>query len=207
MPQQRWVDYSGAAPILLPVSIMRQWRGFYLPARRGDNSPDLELPEGSFRIHTDFNFSNPKTDYERVCALGGDPAVQAIKVGAGEGLVFATELDRLTWAAKELMLVNGGSLPDPRKLALVQWADELLWATTETDFVLLNACDHGAAVRKQDSFRVRIPPGQYVVQWGSYGWKGSDPALVLFRFVLRPTTSQAPSSSARPSRRRGSSRR
>jgi hypothetical protein len=177
-----FVDYSGAAPIMLPVSILHYWRGFYLPADPADESPDLELPDGKFNICTDFDFANPKTDYDRACALGGIPAVHLIPVGPGHGLVFATELDPLTWWPERRMIVNGGSLPEPRRLRKVRWSDELVWETSESEFVLMNACDHGAAPRKPDHFAVRLDPGRYVVQRGSYGWAGNDPSLVLFRF-------------------------
>jgi hypothetical protein len=45
-----FADYSGAAPILLPVSILHFWHGFYLPADPTDESADLELPDGRFKI-------------------------------------------------------------------------------------------------------------------------------------------------------------
>jgi hypothetical protein len=185
MAKAGWVDYSGAAPILLPVSLLPHWRGFFLPADPDDSSPDLELPEGAFTICTDFDFAHPKTDYDRACALGGVPAAQALPVGPGHGLVFATELDPLTWWPEQRMLVNGGSLPDLAQLRRVEWSDELVWRATEPEFVLMNACEHGANPDKGPHFAVRLEPGEYVVQWGRYGWADDDPALVMFRFVPR----------------------
>src|ERR1043166_3700153 len=64
VPKPGFVDYSGAAPILLPVSILPQWRGFYVPANKRDVA-ELEIPEGRFKICDDFDFTNPKTDYAR----------------------------------------------------------------------------------------------------------------------------------------------
>lgn len=180
-----WADYSGAAPILLPVRLLPYWSGFYLPATESDESPDLDLPAGRFWICADFDFARPKTDYDRLCALGGIPAVQAFPVGPGEGLVFATELDCLTWWAEERMLVNGGVFPDPGRLGRVDWSDELAWEADDSDFVLMNACDHGASPREDSTFPVHLPPGPYTVQRGQYGWAARDPALTLFRFVPR----------------------
>lgn len=185
MPKAGWADYSGAAPILLPVGLLPFWRGFYLPAAPDEECPDLELPEGAFTICDDFDFARPKTDYDRACALGGIPAVQALPVGPGHGLVFATERDTLTWWPEQRMLVNGGSLPQPDQLRRVQWSDELVWRATEPDFVLMNACEHGANPDKEPHFAVRLEPGEYVVQWGQYGWADDDPSLILFRFVPR----------------------
>jgi hypothetical protein len=198
MAKDEWADYSGAAPILLPVSLLPHWRGFYLPAGP-DDCPDLELPNGAFVICDDFDFSHPKTHYDRACALGGVPAAQTLPVGPGLGLVLATELDRLTWRPESLMVVNGGALPEPALLARVEWSDECVWRAAEPDFVLMNACEHGADPDKGLHFPVRLEPGEYTIQWGSYGWADDDPALVLFRFVLR--------SNAEPPARTGPRRR
>jgi hypothetical protein len=183
MDPGEWADYSGAAPILLPVRLLPYWSGGYLPADDSDRSPDLELPNGRFRICTDFDFAHPKTDYDRVCALGGIPPVQVFPVGPGHGLTFATELDRLTWWAEERMLVNGGAFPAPALWGRVEWSDELDWRVAESDLVLMNACDHGAIPREDSTYRVHLIPGRYTVQYGQYGWADRDPSLVLFRFV------------------------
>lgn len=183
MLQGTWADYSGAAAILLPVSLLDYWSGFYLPAAESDEFPDLELPTGRFRICDDFDFTYPKTDYDRVCALGGIPPVQAFSVGPGLGLVFANELDRLTWWADELMIVNGGVLPDPTRIKQVKWSNELVWQANDADYILMNACDHGANAGEDTSYPVQLSPGPYTVQWGQYGWANDDPSLILFRFM------------------------
>ena len=183
MARPGWVDYSGAAPILLPVSLLRYWQGFYIATDADEDFGDLELPEGRFNVCDDFDFAHPKTDYDRACALGGIPAAQILPVGPGLGLVLATELDRLTWLPESLMVVNGGALPDPALLTRVEWSDECVWTVAEPDLVFMNACYHGADPDKGPHFAVRLEPGEYTVQRGSYGWADDDPALVLFRFV------------------------
>jgi hypothetical protein len=185
MAQAKWADYSGAAPILLPVRLLPYWQGFYLPAAAVEESADLELPQGRFTICDDFDFAHPKTDYDRACALGGKAAVHVLPVGPGHALVFETERDHLTWWPQQRMLVNGGSLPDLAQLRRVVWSDELVWVATEPEFVLMNACERGANPDKGPHFEVRLEPGEYVVQWGQYGWADDDPSLILFRFVLQ----------------------
>ena len=123
MPRPGFVDYSGAAPILLPVSLLPHWLGFFVPAKKHEIA-ELDIPAGRFKISADFDFKNPKTDYDRASALGGVQAVQQLRVGPGYGLVFATELDNLTWWHERLMLVNGGSLPNYVLLKRVEWSDE-----------------------------------------------------------------------------------
>ena len=188
MPKDGWADYSGATPILLPVSLLFYWQGFFLPTAE-DDVADLELPEGQFTICTDFDFAHPKTDYDRACGLGGVPAVQSLPVGPGYGLVFATELDSLTWWQEERMLVNGGSLPEITRFQRVTWSDELVWQATESDFVLMNACEHGANPQKGSHFKVRLELGEYIVQWGQYEF---GPTMISSHFcfglcyVVRP---------------------
>ena len=178
-----FLDYSGAPPILLPVSLLSQWHGFYEPANKYDNA-DLEIPEGRFKIRAVFDFKNPKTDFERACALGGIPAVHQLRIGAGFLLVFATELDNLTWWQEQLMLVNGGSLPDPALLSRVQWSIECNWHATEPIFVLMNACEHGGNPALGPHFAVHLEPGEYAIQWGEYGWADDDDrSMILFQFT------------------------
>jgi hypothetical protein len=177
------VSYSGAPPILLPVSLLRHWHGFYLPAAPDDECPDLEIPEGNFSICTDYDFDNPKTDYDRACALLlARPAVQAIAVGPGHGLVFALETDCFTWLPEHRLLVNGGCLPEIARLADVPWTEELTWQAAESEFVLMNACDHGADPDKSEHFAVHLEPGRYALQRGDYVWAPGGWVVILFRF-------------------------
>ena len=182
MPKPRFVDYSGAAPILLPVSLLSHWHGFYLPAKECD-AADLDVPAGRFKICEEFDFKNPKTDYDRACALGGVPPVQQLQVGPGFGLYFATELDNLTWWQEHLMLVNGYSLPDTALLKRVEWSDECKWRAIESNLVLMSACQHGASPDLGPHFEVQLEPGLYVIQWGAYGWADEDPTMILFQFI------------------------
>jgi len=190
MDKPEWVNYSGAAPILLPVRMLQFWQGFYLPATPDDELPDLVLADGDYTICDDFDFDNPQTDYDRACALDVKPAVQEIKVGPGYGLVFATEHDQLTWWPEQRLVVNGGCLPEMAKLPDVQWTEELVWLTTESDFVLMNACDHGANPEKDPYLAIHLEPGRYLIQTGEYGGAEGDSVLLLFRFDwLEPETS------------------
>lgn len=184
MADPGFVDYSGAAPILLPVSLLPHWHGCFVPAKK-DEVPDPEILDGRFKICADVDFNNPKTDYDCLCALGGIPAVQLIRVGPGFGLVFATELDPLTWWHESLMLVNGCSLPDTVLLNRVEWSDECKWLVTEPALVLMNACQHGGSPDLGPHFNVQLEPGEYVIQWGQYGWADGDPAMILFQFASR----------------------
>jgi hypothetical protein len=182
MVKTDWVNYAKAAPILLPTTLLRCWRGFYLPTTR-DND-DLELPRQAFRICDDFDFEHPKTDYDRACAaLSPGYSVAKVRVGSGFGLVFAAVNGPITWWQKQRMLVNGGGLPPPDRLDEVHWFDEVEWAARVSEFVLMNACDHGRNPDPLPRLRIHLASGKYLVQSGRYGWAVSDPILDLFRFV------------------------
>jgi len=180
-----WVNFAKAAAVLLPASLLRCWRGFYLPAARDD--ADLELPRQAFRICDDFDFAHPKTDYDRACAaLRPGRTVARVRVGRGAGLVFAAVNGPLTWWHGRRMLVNGRELPAAGRLKEVRWSDEVEWAARGTELVLMNACDHGRNPDPLPRLRVRLAAGAYLVQSGRYGWANADPILDLFRFVPSP---------------------
>jgi hypothetical protein len=180
----KWVDYSGAIPILLPLGIKQHWNGFYLPSDpAAGRIPDLELSDANYDIYDDFDFEHPKTDYDRAGALAGISPVQLIPVGTGHGVVFAAEMDRLTWWSGLSMLVNGGVLPDLARLNQIDWSRELELDIVEPGHFLMNACDHGADEDGMDFLEVTLLPGRYVIEYGRYGWHADDPYLVLFRFV------------------------
>jgi hypothetical protein len=178
------VNYGKAAPILLPVSLLRCWRGFYLPATRDD--ADLDLPRQAFRVCDDFDFAHPKTDYDRACAaLSRGREVAKIRVGPGFGLVFAVVNGPITWWRERRLLVNGRELPPASRLEEVPWSDGVEWAARVSEFVLMNACDHGRNPDPLPRLRIHLPAGKYLVQSGRYGWADTDPILDLFRFVPR----------------------
>ena len=185
MAKTRWVNFTKAAAILLPASLLRCWRGFYLAATRDED--DLDLPRQAFRICDDFDFAHPKTDYDRACAaLLPGREVAKVRVGPGFGLAFAATNGPLTWWRQRRMLVNGRELPAAGRLQEVRWSDEVEWATRGSEFVLMNACDHGRNPDPLPRLRIRLAPGRYRIQSGRYGWSNTDPILDLCRFVPEP---------------------
>ena len=187
MVQVGGVDYAKAAPLLLPASLLRCWRGFYLPARR-DEAAELELPRQAFRISDRNDFARPKTDYDRACAaLLSAPGrgVATVRVGAGLGLVFAAVNGPLAWWEEQRVIVNGRELPPSGRLDEVRWSDGLEWAARAAEFVLLNACEHGRNPDPWPRLSIHLPRGIYLVQSGRYGWADSDPVIDLFRFTQK----------------------
>jgi hypothetical protein len=158
-----------------------------LPAKAGDVA-ELQLPRQAFRICDRNNFARPKTDYDRACAalLSADgQGVAEVRAGPGYGLVFAAVNGPLTWWEQQRMLVNGRELPSPDRLGEVRWSEGLEWTARATQFVLLNACEHGRNPGPWPRLAIGLARGRYLVQSGRYGWAGGDPVIDLFRFTLK----------------------
>lgn len=176
-------NYSGAPAILLPKSIAPFWSGFYLPVEDDDEGlgGDLELPQGSFEICDEFDLENPRTDYDRLCVQKG--ALSLFPVGSGQMLAIKTGHDCHGWWPEQQMIVEGGALPDLSKMSRIQWSAPIEWRVTDTDFVLMNACEHGADPDLRDCAHIRLTPGLYQISIGQYGWEGDDPYLHLVALV------------------------
>lgn len=166
-----WLSYEGAPPLLIPDSLKHRWRGFY---RRGGTEelgePDLDLADGAWYIDAEFDFDNPRTDYDRACAAGMDENHAADKthyfvpIGPGKGLVFQNEIDSITWWPEQNMAVSGVNLLDPAKLDGLAWEEELIWDLGEDELTLMNSCNHGLEPDMDDFIPVRLPAGRYSIE-------------------------------------------
>lgn len=179
------IGWDGAPPLLLPVSLLPKWLGNLMPLTDESRAPDDRLPEGDFVRDDDFDFENPKTDYDRICALGLEGGnVNRVRVGRGIGLTFASDEPWIWWEPQK-MLVGAGLLPSAAQLDGIKWNNELTWEAQESRFVLMNSCCYGRELKDQkpddDYFKVRLQPGKYIVQFAKVGEHGPN----LFRFVLK----------------------
>ncbi|MEM7179312.1 MAG: Imm21 family immunity protein [Spirochaetota bacterium] len=170
------MDFSGAPPILLPKSLLTQWQGLFL-LHQSCKSPDLEIGAEKYVICDDFDFDNPRTDYDRACAT--EHSHFLLDVARGQGLVFSTEYDQMAWWPEERMLVNGSSLPE-LKNSDVNWEYPMEWQATESEFVLMNACNHGGDPDMDPNSFVclDLTPGKYVVERANFT---DDYVHILFR--------------------------
>jgi hypothetical protein len=151
MPDVKWMDFSGAPPILIPESLLAYWSGFYLPleAEDLDLDGDLELPDGrKFFVCDDFDFSQPQTDYDRICAGPNHSFVHplgSLPEPAGDALVIVDESDgTVGWCAEQQMLITlSRHLPSSEELAGLEWTERLCWEVPAGRVVLMNPCLHG----------------------------------------------------------------
>jgi hypothetical protein len=186
------IAWEGAAPILLPVSLVPKWLGMLVRSTDDSDCPDVRLPEGDFTFAFEYDFDDPKTDYDRLCAQALEGGwVHRIRVGSGTGLTFSSVHEPWIWWGPQRILVGGGNLPTDAELDEIKWSNELTWEAKESRFVIMNSACYGGELSEQrpdeDYFKVQLPPGKYTVQFG----KGGEYGPYLFRFVLkhgRPVT-------------------
>jgi hypothetical protein len=95
-----WLDFSGAPPLLIPLSLVGLWRGGVDPS------------SGRYR---DVNTENPKTDYDRAC-LAAWPGRGLIEVGKALALALYTEWDQVSWDPGCRVVACGGWWPSPMQL-------------------------------------------------------------------------------------------
>jgi hypothetical protein len=182
-----WIDYSGAPPLLLPLSLAKQWRGFYIPLPPGDEDDadiDLIIGEDQFLIHDDFDTENPVTDYDRLCERcqrSNDYAL-TITLNKGTAIAILSSFDNIAWWPERKMLISGGNAIDETALDELAWDYLFDWELKDKKVLLMNSCDHGAApVDYKDKHEI-IPfiPAIYRVETAYYA--DTERQLVLYRF-------------------------
>jgi hypothetical protein len=148
----RWLDFSGAPPLLIPARLASRWRGAINPST------------GSY---SDLDTNAPITDYDRACAAAW-PGRGILPVGDASALVLYTEYDEHTWDAAHGLVACGGWLPSEAQLAAARWEDALKWEVHDADFLLVNSAADGASGLRTDEFmEVRLAPGKYIIEYAA----------------------------------------
>jgi hypothetical protein len=148
----RWLDFSGAPPLLIPARLVSQWRGGVDPATGR---------------YSDLNAKTPLTDYDRACAAAW-PGRGVLPIGDATALVLYTEYDEHTWWAPQNVVACGSWLPSEAELAAALWEDALTWQVQDTNFLLINSAADGAeTLRTDDYMEVRLAPGEYTVEYAA----------------------------------------
>ena len=145
----RWLDFSGAPPIVIPRSIAPLWRGTSDPA----TGEDREL-----------NVKVPITDYDHACAAAW-PGRSALKCGDTSVLALYTEFDLHTWDISRNLVAGGNWLPSDDDLRRGEWTDSINWETEYSDFFLMNSAANGRDLRNEDYLLFQLAPGKYTVDY------------------------------------------
>jgi hypothetical protein len=163
--ETRWLDFSGAPPILIPQSLAVFWRGAF------------DRTTGEYR---ELNVDDPVTDYDRACAVAW-PGRSLLEFMDSSTLVLYTEFDWHTWDSDRELVACGGWLPSDDELRQATWRDLIHWRTDHTDFFLMNsAADGSRGLREGDFVPVRMTSGMYTVE---YSYLKSEYVGCFHRFL------------------------
>jgi Immunity protein 21 len=148
----RWLDFSGAPPLLIPTRLVSYWRGGVDPAT-GE--------------YSDVNTKVPLTDYDRACAAAW-PGRGVLPIADASALVLYTEYDQHAWDARRSLVACGSWLPTDAELAGASWEDPFSWQIEDTEFSLINSAAEGAmSLRANEYINVRLTPGKYVIEYAA----------------------------------------
>jgi len=170
---QRWLDFSGAPPLLIPKRLVQSWHGA------------IDAMTGKY---LDLNTEAPRTDYDRACVAAW-PGRSVLQVGNGSALALYTEFDEHTWDREGLVLACGSWLPSRIEMANAAWRDPFTWEAKESEFLLMNSAASGFEGLQQNEFlEVNLNPGVYVVEYASIE---AEYVGCFHRFILAAGVSSA----------------
>lgn len=148
----RWIDLSGAPPLLIPISQARRWFGASDPLT------------GEYR---GLNVESPTTDYDRACNAAW-PGRSALPVGDAVALALYTEFDHHAWSPELHVVACGGWMPDAEVLDAAIWTDPILWRSEESEYLLTNSAANGlAGFRPEEVILVQLEVGSYRVEYAA----------------------------------------
>jgi hypothetical protein len=146
----RWLDFSGAPPLLIPSRLVRQWHGAEDPAT------------GKYLA---LNTKQPRTDYDRACKAAW-PGRGVLPVEDASALSLYTEFDEHTWHEAGRLVACGSWLPTEAELREAVWSDPLEWEVEDTEFYLVNSAASGTdSLNSEQLIRVLLQPGRYVIEY------------------------------------------
>lgn len=163
----RWIGTDGGPLVLVPDAKRLAWSGSFVPGTDGDFT--IETSRGPFAFHSDYDFANPRTEYERACGING--FVGQMDVAGASALVLADEALETTWRP----LRDGGLFArvhtaEPEAYIEAELADLPVdgeWSDTHVTlnggtYWLMDALDHGAKPQREP-VRVSLGDGSYHV--------------------------------------------
>lgn len=148
MSRTRWLDFSGAPPLVIAQPLVRFWRGTTDPRT------------GKYR---EFNGDNPVTDYDRACVAAW-PGRGILEFRGSQVLALYTEFDLHSWDSHQQILACGGWWPSKAAFARAEWLDPIEWHAAHDSLLLFNsAADGTKPVRDDDFVAMPLRPGSYTI--------------------------------------------
>ena len=149
MPEARWLDFSGAPPLLIPRSLVPFWRG---------------TTDASTGLYREFDEDAPVTDYDRACAAAW-PGRAILEFRGVQILALYTESDRHSWDGDKRIVACSAEWPSDEALQQASWTDPIQWHTKERSLLLMNsAADGNERLRDDDFIVLELDPGSYTVE-------------------------------------------
>jgi len=147
--KERWIDCSGAPPMLISQKLSSVWRGTTDPRT------------GKYR---QLDLDKPITCYDHVCAATS--AGNGILEFMGSSvLAFYTEDDLHSWDSRRQLVAGGGWMPSDRELRKVEWINPMEWIVRDEKFLLINsAVDVSRGIDEGDLLEVHLEQGHYRVE-------------------------------------------
>lgn len=170
----RWLDFSGAPPLLIPRRRIAEWCGPIDPQTA---------------VYRDLNESDPVTDYDRACAAAW-PGRGSLPVGDSFALALYTEYDVVAWHPSLQLIACGGWIPTSTQLLDAAWTDYCEWTCADGDLILLNsAADGRKPLRSADSCPVCLQSAIFNVQQAALE---ADRVGLFYRFLPMSQSLQQP---------------
>lgn len=178
----KWMDYSGSPILFLPEQLQREWFGFYAEVPDAfDGIPDMEIDGQAYLIEDTFDFDNPRTDYDCICAVNDD--VYTYDLASGKALVVSSFYDALTWLDDKQMLVNG-RLDELREAVLMKlkWESLVEWQMPSEKVWIMNSCLclQSKDLEDGDFMIIELKPGKYRIERANYE---EEYCAILYRFT------------------------
>lgn len=174
-----WFWFDKCPPLVIPELYKMDWSGFYLPSTSNNDYPDLTTSNGNFTICDDFDFDNPKTDYDRACALDKTGLLKVQE--EGWALVIDTVYVIAYWEAKQTFIVKNNTFSTLQEIAsntlilkelednwsVMQWQTLLTMDVSTENMCLMNSCEHGAnpEIPPHELLCFQLEPGHYRLQY------------------------------------------
>ena len=177
-----WMDFSGSPIIFLPNNLKNVWKGFYSEENiNSEDEPDIIIEGKAHYVNDEFDFDNPKTDYDKICGI--DKNHFTYKIGTSEIFVINAFYDVFGWDNHRKILINGriDEFNDVT-FSKVIWKDKVEYEITNEKNIIINACEYPLDENiDEDAMQIiNLPKGKYYIEQGEYQEKN---IAIIYRFT------------------------
>ncbi len=191
----KYLDFYGCPAIVLPESHLSEWHGMLLPSVKSDESPDFIAKDGTtFFLDDTMDFEKPKTDYDRICqaTLQSRKTHLLLNLNKAPLQVLALNIAKnlIRWEEHLQAFVfietveNEDEVENDLKnipLNALSWENPVIFEVKDSSLVLFNSSYHGEEITPEQSQRIEIAKGQYLVTSTFYATRNGSYTLVKLK--------------------------